>query len=170
MHNCIPFTNESGLSASDVIAITAIIVSLTSLLFSIYLIYLTKRMEILYQEFETLCIKNVENILSGLDKIFDENELNKTDEFRVQITSSMLELQVFLVSLKDSVYEKINVPHFISLIEDFTEKIYDAKEATLLEFKGAYFSTKLKIYNDLYTYALEKELRIFRRFKKRGQV
>lgn len=170
MHNCIPFSNNSGLASSDYIAIIAIIVSLASLIFSIYLIYLTKRMEILYQEFETLCLKNVENILAGLDKIFDENELKKTDDYRVQITNSMVELQGFLISLRDSVYGKIDVRHLIGITEEFTEKIYDSNNATLLDFKGDYYSTKLKIYNALYNYALEKELRIFLLFKKRNNI
>jgi hypothetical protein len=165
MHNCCPLSYASGLTSSDYIAILAIIVSVASLLFSVYFIYLTKRVEILYQEFENLCIKNVEKILSGLDKIFDENESDKSNDYRSQITYSMLELQGFLVTLKESIYNKIDVKYFITLIEEFTEKIYGSTDATLLDFKGDYYSTKLKIYNALYKYAVEKELRIFFLFK-----
>ena len=168
MHNCLQLIDNSGFSASDYIAVAAIILSLASLLFSMYLIYLTKRMEILYQEYESLCIKNVDNILSGLDKLFDENELENVVAYRNQITNSMVELQGFLVILRNTIYSKIDVQHFIELIEEFTGKIYNANEANLLTFKGDYYSTKLKIYNDLYSYALEKELHFMKFFRMRN--
>jgi hypothetical protein len=158
MHNCHPLINNSGFSGSDYIAIIAIVVSLASLFFSIYLIWLTKKMEILYQEYESLCIKNVENILSGLDKIFQNKELENVAAYRNQITNSMVELQGFLVILRNTIYNKIDVQHFIGVIEDFTNKVYGSNEATLLKFKGDYYSTKIIIYNDLYQYALEQEL------------
>lgn len=158
MHNCHQIIDNSGFSGSDYIAIIAIIISLASLFFSIYLIWLTKKMEILYQEYESLCIKNVDNILSGLDKLFKDRELENVVAYRNQITNSMVELQGFLVILRNTIYNKINVKHFIKIIEDFTNKVYGTNDATLLEFKGDYYSTKLKIYNDLYQYALEQEL------------
>jgi hypothetical protein len=167
MHNCHQIINNQGLSGSDYIAIIAIIVSLTSLFFSIYLIWLTKKMEILYQEYESLCIKNVESILSGLDNLFKEKELENVVAYRNQITNSMLELQGFLVILRNSIYNKIDVQHFVEIIEDFTNKVYGTNDASLLEFKGDYYSTKLKIYNDLYNYALEQELHFMKFLKKK---
>ena len=80
----------------------------------------------------------------------------------------MVELQLFLIALRDTTYSKINVDHFIKIIEEFTEKIYKADGSTILNYKGDYYATKLNIYRSLYQYSLEKEVRFlgFFRFKK----
>lgn len=170
MHNCHHFPIDSGAGSSNLIAIIAIIISVLSLISSIYLIYLTKRLEILYQEFESLCIKNVENIFSGLDNIFDQNELSLASDHRSHITTIMTELQGFLISLRDSVYSKIDVQSLIDIMELFTEKIYEGNNAKLVEFKGDYYSTKLKIYNSLYNHAIEKEIGMLLLFKKKRTI
>lgn len=167
MHNCHTYLNESGLGTSEIIAIIAIIISIVTLIFSVYLIYLTKRIEILHQEFDNLCLKNVDGILSGLDKIFISNELDTSKDYREQITVSLVELQVFLLSLKNSIYKKIDLAHIIEIIEEFTETVYNSKEATLLDFKGSYYATKLNIFNALYSYAIQNEFKFFFFFKKR---
>lgn len=160
MCNYPPNINELGLKSSDYIALTAIVVSLITLLYSIRNTYKTKRIEIQYSEFEKICIKNIDKILSGLDKLFDEQELQKADDYRKQITAVSVELQCFVVSLKKSVYHKIDVQHFVDIIETFTDSIYNSNGSTLLEFKGEYYTTKLLIYNSLYLHAIQKEFQI----------
>lgn len=159
MSNCCQVAPDSGIQSSDIISIIAVLISLFSLLFTYLSIYLAKHLEIRYQEFERLCLQNTEHIMSGIDKIFSENEQDLSKKHREGITNILVELQLFLVNLKKSKYNKIELKKIINIIEVFTDAIYKGDELQILNFKGAYFSTKIEIYAALYEYAVKKELR-----------
>lgn len=160
MCNCSPNIAENGLESSDYIAILAIIVSILTFINTIRNNYKSKRIEILHSEFNNICIKNVDTILHGLDMIFKEKELESVINYRVQITAISVELQCFVISLRNSVYPQINVERFVRIIEVFTDRIYSSNEAIILDFKGDYYITKLNVYNSLYEHAIQKEFQI----------
>jgi hypothetical protein len=171
MLNCIsPDSIESWYSSSNIIASIAVLISFFTLVASIFIIYTTKRLEIKYLEFEKLCINNIDSILCGLDKLFNKHEHDVIKEHRVKITNTIVELQIFLIRLKEKKYSKIDINKIVVDLEKFTEKVYTDKNLKILRLKGDYYSTKIELYDDLYEYALQKELKfsfIQRRKKKK---
>jgi hypothetical protein len=159
MNNCCQAVPVSGLSSSDIFALIAIFISLLSLIFTYLSIYLSKHLEIRYQEFERLCLLNTELIIGGIDEVFSKNEHDVAKIHREKITNTLVELQLFMVNLKISKYDRIDLNRIIKIIENFTDNIYNGDDLEILNFKGAYYSLKIEIYAALYEYAVKKELR-----------
>ena len=154
-------TFESS-STFNWISFIALIISATSIVCTLYFIYLSKRVEILNSRFQKFCITSLDELFKSLDNQMNENELIKN--IRSKITDALVEVQLFVTVLQ-SIYPNINTSELILDIEKFTEKIYndDKSEMKLSTVKGDYYSMKLTIYSKLYDFALKKELSLLHR-------
>lgn len=143
---------------SDTLSIIALVISILSLFLGLVSIYLTKRIEIVYEKFNKLCLSNVERILSNLDRIFEERSEEQMEHFRQPVTDTLVELQLFLVELK-GIYPRIDLNSVDTISSKFSDTIYlDIGKLKVSNFKSNYFSAKLSILNKLYEFAIRKEL------------
>lgn len=151
------YQTSEAFDASNLISIVAIIVSIFAIIIAFKTIRASKRLEVKYKEFEKLCLENVEKIFGDLDAIFVGNNANSNIN-KMTVTSVSTEFQIFIISLKLSVYSKIDIQFLITRIEKFTESIYKDNNPSPSSFIGEYYSLKLDIYNYLYTHAISKEI------------
>lgn len=147
-----PDKGESIFSLSNITAFGALIISLFTIYFSFRIIYRTKQLDIKNQKFDNLCIKNIDSILSHTDELFEVHALSLIHNHRQDITSTLVDLQLLVVSIRDTLYPNLDIPELISIIETFSDEIYNTN-STILSYKGLYLRTKLNIYNELYGYA-----------------
>jgi hypothetical protein len=160
MHDSILLQQSANHSVSEIFAGLALIISIVSLVTSVYLVHYSKKIEIVLKKFDQLCYRNVQKILSNLDSIVDAGFNNPIGPNKSVITDIFVDLQTFLVNLKGSVYSDIDLGELIVTIEGFTDKVYNNNYIFIGDIKGDYYSTKLKIFSLLYSHAIKKEISI----------
>ena len=148
---------SEAFGTSDLISIAAIFVSLFAIIIAFKTIRASKKLDVKYKEFEKLCLENVEKIFSELDTVFSGNNANSSID-KMIVTSVSTEFQIFIISLKKSVYSKIDINFLIDRIERFSESIYKYNNPSPSSFIGEYYSLKLDVYNYLYKHAISEEI------------
>jgi hypothetical protein len=157
----------TGGSTNSWIPLLALLVSLASILFSFYLLYLNKRVDVLNTKFQKFCI-------SQIDLIFDKLSAKLQDEtiseggMRRTITNMSVELQIFLLALKD-IYPQIDLNKLTTVCENFSDEIYKTEILDIEVIKLQFMRFKLNMYSALYDYALTKELNLLHRLKRKRQ-
>jgi hypothetical protein len=140
------------LSASNIFAFCAILISVASIFISYRTIFKSKVLDLKFHKFENLCLKNINSILKTTDDIFNLKHQDMIDQHLQIITETITELQSFLVSLKKTTYNDIDMDKLIEITEIFTDKTYTNTDKVLNN-KSDYLIMKLNLNKELYKYA-----------------
>jgi len=160
MYKFYNYTYQNHTSFSWV-PIIAIVISILSIICSLYFIYLSKRIEIINTKFQKFCISNLEEIFKSTDQKLANNVI-MLDIFKKEATDLFVEVQLYITMLT-KIYPKIDIREIIRNIEEYTDQLYKKSDLESIEIRSGYISLKLKIFSLLYDYALAKELSLFAR-------
>lgn len=151
--------NNSFFSASNIFSFILALISIFAIYVAYISIFKSKILDIKFQKFNTLCLQNIEKILSPIDDIFQNFSSDLMQNYRTDITNSMVELQLFLISVKNSLYSDVEISELVILIEEFSDSVY-LNASSVQDSREKYFATKLKLFQLLYKYASLNEFKI----------
>jgi hypothetical protein len=156
--------NAQSPSPFNWLGLCALILSVASIFFGFYFIFLTKRTELRKLKFEKFCINPLDKIFENLDDIFEKPTYISI--YRQEITDSFLNIQVFIITLQ-KVYKNIPLQKIITISESFTDLIYNEKVNNLKtnELKGEYLSTKILVYNEFFEFGTTNVFTIIKKRK-----
>lgn len=148
---------DEGFSASDILSVIAILISLAGVVFTYYSIFTAKQVDVKYLKFEKLCLQNIEKIFQSIDDIF-LIQTTTVGSVLFIITDTITELNLFLSQIKD-VYSNLNLQEISDMLDDFSDKAYQTDPSFLVStLKGDYYAAKTKLYHYLYDFAIKKDL------------
>lgn len=160
---------DKGWSTSDVIASIAAALSLFSLSFTCYAVYLNKELEIKYKKFESLGIDTIHVLIEPLDEIFHKNSGAQIAFYLQAVTSTLVDIELFLIQFGD-LYTKLEIDKISALKDEFSDFLYLNPGTEINQLKVKYLIFKTKLLYELYDFALMDDIGFWKRiirFKKR---
>lgn len=142
----------------NTIDILTIVVSLFALFVSFYSVFLSKKVEIVYVKFEKICLTPIESLLSEIESEIHQSSREKINfETKMLVTESLVDLQMYILALKNGAYSSISLSQIFNIFDDFSDELYDFKESSD-KIKLKYLTFRIKLLDQLYSYAISEIL------------
>jgi hypothetical protein len=157
--------SSNSLSSSDIIAFSAAVISLFSLFFTYYSVYLSKELEIKYKKFESLGIETIQKLLSSIDKVFEENPDDLVITQLQAITENLVDIELFLIQFTN-IYSKLEITKISNLKDLFSDELYNNNQVEIKRMKVNYLVFRTKLLTDLYDFAILDDIGLWNRLKR----
>ena len=149
-------------STSDIIAIGAAIISLLTLSFTFYSVYLNKELDIKFKKFESLGIDTIKLLFEPIDQIFNDHPEDQITNYLSYLTEYLVDIELFLIEFND-LYTKLEIKEIILIKEKLTDELYNNPQL-VKEKKVIYMAYKAKMINRLYDFAMMDDIGLWHRF------
>lgn len=137
----------------------ALILSLVAIIFSIRVVYITKRLDVKQKQYEELCLNPVNAILTKVEVLFTCHESEKVKKFIEVIPTTMTNFQVYVFELS-TIYKEIDKQELVRITEVFSDKLFENPNNPLSAHMSDYYKLKLQVFTKLYDYVIKKEIKI----------
>jgi hypothetical protein len=139
------------------------LLAVIALIVSIYLIYLSKKVEIKTNKFNKLCLEPLEKYFDVLSDLILINKDNAISLYLNDITSINSDINVFLTKVK-TIYPDLNIDFLQDTSIVFTDKAYEngLQNLQMYTIFGDFLEARMIILDTVYNHSIEKEIRIFK--------
>lgn len=146
------FDLPQGWTRADTIAVSALVLSILTIFFSYYSIYLSKRLEINFLKFDKLGIDTINKLYESLDEIFDKKNIDVA-AYLTTITENIVDVEVFLTKFND-LFDRLELQRITEINERFTDRLYEDSTKQIKDLRTEYLAYKSRVIFELYEYAL----------------
>ena len=137
-----------------------IIIAVATVLVTIYVVYLGKKVDIKLDKFKKLCFEPLESKFQFLTDYMEQNKNDSINNHLNPITEIVTDFNLILVQIK-TIYPKLDVNVLQNLFIEFTDEAYRNPSNMMYSIYGDLLRTKVRIFEKVYNYALDKELKVF---------
>jgi hypothetical protein len=149
------YSNANG-STSDFISYLALAISILSIVTTIFVVYLAKRVEIKVNKFNRLCLEPLESSFNSIFEHFDSYRNDSIHKHLKELFNACSDLTSQLVAIK-SIYPKLDTAILQDRFSEFTDKAYANQSELFYTLQSDFLRVKIQILSEVYNYALEKE-------------
>ena len=140
----------------------SLFVGLATILITIYVVYLGKKVEIKTNKFNKLCLEPLEVKFKILEDLYISNRDDELNKHLKDINDHVNDLCLLLAETKE-IYPKLDINVLQDISHEFTDFAFQQKTEKLHATKSLFLKTKVKILSRVYDFALDKEINIFHR-------
>lgn len=150
-------------SSPNVIDYAPTFISIIALLLAIYIVILSKKIEISINKFNKLCLEPMEKKFTLCDSIIEQNKNTPVRKHLNDLASTVTDLNVLLTCVK-GIYPKLNIDELQNISFVFTDKAFENINNNLSTIQLDFLTMKFSMLKKIYDYSIYQEVKISKLF------
>lgn len=136
------------------------IVAISTIIITIYVVYLSKRVDLKVEKFNKLCLDPLLANFS-LQEDFIKNNGSETVSSKLMNLNELNNDLTILFSIIHQSYPSLNVNELQDITHEYTDSFFHLQNQLLYEIQGDLLKTKIRILDKIYNHVYHKEISIF---------
>lgn len=139
------------------------IISIIALFFAVYVVILSKKVEISINEFNKLCLEPMEKKFALCDSIIEQNRNVPVRLHLNDLSSNITDINVLLTCIK-GIYPKLDINELQDISIVFTDEAFNNINNNLSTIQLAFLTMKISMLKKIYDYSLYQEVKFSKLF------
>lgn len=140
-----------------------VIISIIALFFAIYVVILSKKVEISINKFNKLCLEPMEKKFASCESIIEQNKNAAVRVHLNELTSNITDLNVLLTCVQ-RIYPKLNIDELQDISFVFTDKAFNNINSNMSTIQLDFLTMKITMLKKTYDYSIYQEVKFSKLF------